>query len=162
MRPSIDGNYISKTCLVTVAIAFVFLGTYVSYLASLESVSFQKKSPSGMFIAKVLERGRGLDRQFAIAILDRRTGQQENVFQSPDEGRPAGTERLYWSPDERYLLLTSKHVFVNDSERLPSGRYLYMIYDRKNRSIKCNSSQLLAEQFGIVDLLGIGFQIDKL
>jgi hypothetical protein len=122
-----------------------------------------KHSPDGKYLAELVEiisggMGNG-DRHFEVRVccLSTNNSQAETIFMSPDEGAP--TERLLWSDDSRYLLVVGNDVCVGPEAVSDKGERIYLLYDLKEREVRCNSNQLNIpmKSFDFRDLAGINF-----
>ncbi len=70
-----------------------------------------------------------IDRNFRIDLESLIDGTTKTIFHSPDEGRPAGSERLIWSKDGKRLLVVGRHCYVKDDLFLDNGDQLYFLHD---------------------------------
>ena len=117
-----------------------FLLLFRNFGMAQEQITLQSVSPDGSRRVTLRELPVFLDRNFALALVDSRTGQSNQVFRSPDEGLP-GSERIIWSADsERFLLLGTNFSTLSEA-RLPSGEQLYLMYDAVSGTLRCNASQ---------------------
>lgn len=82
-----------------------------------------------------------LDRNFYLRLHHVTGRTNATIFDSPDEGRPVGMERIVWSRDSSRLVLIGRHFFVGDAARLTNGEAIYLLYDIKSGSIRCNATQ---------------------
>ncbi len=106
-----------------------------------EQVSLTSSSPDGAFRVELVEYTGRFDRNFYLRlqrVADRAT---TNIFDSPDEGRPVGTERIIWSRDSSRFLLLGKHFFVEAMAQLTNGEALYLLYDVRSGLLRCNATQ---------------------
>jgi hypothetical protein len=83
----------------------------------------------------------GFDRNFELRLTQVRTGEARTVFQSPDEGRPSGSERIVWSADGSRFLLLGRHFFVTERAKLAGGEQAYLMMDVRSGQQWCNASQ---------------------
>jgi hypothetical protein len=118
--------------------------------AGRRSVTTSRLSPDETTRASMVESNPSwtLDRNFAVRLEDLARGGEVTIFQSPDEGKPPGTERLIWSKDGTKLLLVGRHFFVKEDLFLDNGDQLYFLYDLPSGKAWCNS----AEETGIPPL----------
>lgn len=124
--------------IVAVPACFVFL--FRNFGMAEEKVTLQSLSPDHSYRVTLRELPVFLDRNFALELVDSRTGRSNEVFRSPDEGLP-GSERIIWSEDStRFLLLGTNFVTVSGAT-LPNGEQLYLMYDTVSGIIRCNASQ---------------------
>ncbi len=108
-----------------------------------ERTTTSRLSPDETLRASVVEPAwRGIDRNFRIRIEDRARGTTTTIFRSPDEGDPAGTERLIWSKDGTKLLLVGRHFFVKDDLFLDDGDQAYLLYDVREGRAWLNAHEL--------------------
>ncbi len=152
---------------VAVCVAFLMLGLAVGRIWGWrpwgdERVTAALVSPDGRLAAQLVELPKFLDRNFAVRLLP--VGEQRakarEVFESPDEGRPVGTERFLWSRDGKWLLLVGRYFYVRPGTPVVGGDALYLLYDTVSGSVRCNASQSKLEGFGIADLVGVDFGLD--
>jgi hypothetical protein len=83
------------------------------------------------------------DRNFRLVLesLADATVQPTEIFRSPDEGAPPGTERIIWSADNNYFLLVGKRFYVDPEYRIPAGEVIYFAYHLPSGRRWCNASQ---------------------
>ena len=62
------------------------------------------------------------DRNFNLVVREYPDMNPRIIFQSPDEGRPAGSERFVWSSTGHRVLLLGKHFFV-PAEDIRANKY---------------------------------------
>ena len=140
------------------------LGFYIGYFYAWQTldgrVTTMLFSPDESMRAVLVEKRSFIDRNFEIRLEWWGSGGATSrtiIFSSPDEGRPVGTERFLWSRDSGKLLLVGKHFFTADDARLPTGEYLYFLYDVATGTKRCNASQGgLYPPFTLSDTAGIG------
>lgn len=84
-----------------------------------------------------------LDRNFRVLLQDagQTDGASKVVFESPDEGRPIGTERIVWSKDSSKFLLLGRHFVVHKGCTLSSGEIVYFMMDLPSGKTWCNARQ---------------------
>lgn len=84
-----------------------------------------------------------LDRNFRVLLQDagQADGASKVVFESPDEGRPVGTERIVWSRDSSKFLLIGRHFLVHEECKLSSGEIVYFMMDLRTGKTWCNARQ---------------------
>jgi len=82
-----------------------------------------------------------LDRNFYLRLHHVADKTVVTVFDSPDEGRPVGTERIVWSRDSSQFVLIGRHFFVEDAAHPTNGEAIYLLYDIKSGRIRCNATQ---------------------
>lgn len=85
--------------------------------------------------------------------------ERADLFVSPDEGRPIGSERFLWSRDSAYLLLVGKHFFVATDLPIADGEQAYFLYHVPSKRSWCNSRQATGKNGALTDdqLRGIDF-----
>ena len=108
------------------------------------SVTCALVSPDGRWEARLVEdrlQRISIDRNFEVWLVSPSTGERTVLYDSPDEGRPVGTEQFYWSDDSRYLLLAGKQFFVDEEIELADGRLAYWLYDAESREQWCRAKQ---------------------
>lgn len=87
-----------------------------------------------------------IDRNFKIVLtryrdFDKRPFESQCLFNSPDEGRPVGSERFVWSKDSSYVLLVGRHFFVESDIPVVGGEQAYYLYHVSSQRHWCNSKQ---------------------
>ena len=107
------------------------------------TISASATSPDIQWRAFLVEFDDGrIDRNFEVYLETVRTKERRAIFSSPDEGRPAGTERFIWSKDSRFLLLVGRHFEIADSaDRLSTDETLYLLHDLQTGTTRCNARQ---------------------
>ncbi len=114
-----------------------------------ESLTVMSLSPDDKYRVSLWELNAPLmiDRNFRIKLTEfspspwgRDTTVQ--LFQSPDEGRPIGSERFIWSKDSQYVLLVGRHFFEQQvtGYRIPTGEIAYWLLHVPSRKVCCNST----------------------
>jgi hypothetical protein len=127
-----------------------------------ERVTTALVSPDGGRMALLVELPKFLDRNFAVRLLPfgEHLGKVRVIFESPDEGRPVGTERFLWSRDGRWLLLVGRRFYVRPGTPVVDDETLYLLYDTAGGSVRCNALQTKLEGFGVADLTEMDFGHD--
>ena len=103
-------------------------------------VSLASVAPNGRTRIEIFELSAPLDRDFVLRVCDLQARTTNNVFRSPDEG-DVGTERIIWSRDSSRFLLVGRKFYVTDQSHLTNGEQLYLLYDLKSGSLRCNAQQ---------------------
>jgi hypothetical protein len=118
-------------------------------------------SPDGRYRAKVVEIGGfyKADRNFEVVLTDVRDGSDTIVFTSPDEGRPAGTERFVWNAGGESFALLGRHFFTEDDYRFANGECLYLVYRIPTRDLWCNATQAKSPRLSLWDAGAMGFKL---
>ena len=101
-----------------------------------------------------------IDRNFRVYLekTENPGALSSELFRSPDEGRPIGSERFLWSGDNTRILLLGRHFFVKPEVQLRNGESLYLLYDVPSGRIWCNASQQdRYPHFGEEELSGYNF-----
>ena len=107
-----------------------------------ENVTLVSLSPDDRMRVRIVERNDWLDRIFEVRLEDLSEGSSSTLFQSPDEGRPVGSERIVWSPDSRRFALLGRHFYhLGEGAAQPDGESLYLVYDLDSGKLRCNSRQ---------------------
>jgi len=106
-----------------------------------EQVTLTALSPDERLRVQIVEIPAMIDRNFELRIERLAEQSTQTVFRSPDEGRPAGSERIIWAADGSRFLLVGRHFYTNDAARLPSDEYLYLMYEVATGRIWCNATQ---------------------
>lgn len=89
----------------------------------------------------VLVEQPGFDRNLELRLVQVRTGEARTVFQSPDEGRPPGSERIVWSADSTRFVLLGRHFYVTERGKLAGGEQAYLMMDVRSGQVWCNAAQ---------------------
>ena len=98
----------------------------------------------------------GIDRNFVLRLEDTASGSTREIFSSPDEGRPEGSEWVIWSEDSSRFLLVGRHFFLYDHKpTLANGDVLYLMCDVKTGQVWCNSEQSGLPHFTTADLAAV-------
>lgn len=105
------------------------------------SVTVTSLSPDDKFRVTLVERRLGIDRNFQVRLENLKTGTVGVVFDSPDEGRPVGSERFVWSADSSRFVLLGRHFFQADVNCLSTGEQPYLMIDLSSGKTWCNSHQ---------------------
>ena len=105
-----------------------------------EKVTLQSSSPDSSYCVTLRELPVFLDRNFALELVNGRTGRSNELFRSPDEG-PPGSERIIWSQDSTRFLLLGTNFSTVSGATLPDGQQLYLMYDTLSGTVRCNASQ---------------------
>ncbi|QDU90721.1 hypothetical protein Pla175_41320 [Pirellulimonas nuda] len=113
-------------------------------------------SPDGGTTAVVSQNWSFIDRNLRVTLQRRGEGAERVVFTSPDEGAPdegarGETERLHWSPDGDFLLLTGEHFFVEADAPRDGDAALYWLYAADTGEMWCNSPQTSLPRFSLSD-----------
>src|SRR5690242_16849794 len=87
-----------STLGIVVGVPACFLVSFRNFGVAQEKITLQSLSPDGSHRVTLRELPAFLDRNFALELVDPRTGHSNQVFRSPDEGLP-GSERIIWSED---------------------------------------------------------------
>lgn len=83
----------------------------------------------------------GIDNNYRITVTDVATDQEEWLFRTPDEGRPADSLRAVWSGDSKKVLVVGRNVYVDPEVTLANGDIVYLEFDVETQSVTCNASQ---------------------
>lgn len=147
----------------TLGVAVLVSLTIIKSLTGRVPARLEVASPDNAIVAVLEERsGQQLDRNFRVGIRRRDEKDYRWLLNSPDEGRPPGSERFLWSADGRYVALIGEHFYVMEGSATASGVQLYLVYDCQNNRLWCNASQLQAERFPIDALPDIGIRLERL
>ena len=108
-----------------------------------KQMTARAESPSGAYFVFLEDRFIGMDRNFKVYLKDNISKKQQLIFASPDEGRPIGTERFYWTADSGCFLLVGKEFFIEEEDKipLPTGEIAYLLYDISTNECWCAASQ---------------------
>jgi hypothetical protein len=129
-----------STLGIVVGVPPCFLVSFRNFGMAQEKITLQSLSPDGSHRVTLRELPAFLDRNFALELVDPRTGQSNQVFRSPDEGQP-GSERIIWSEDSTRFLLLGTNFSTLSQASLPSGEQIYVMYDTVAGTLRCNASQ---------------------
>jgi len=129
--------------LAFVAVVMLPAGRYLFW--GRERITLASVSPDGSALVRLVELPSFIDRNFELRLVTIKEGTEQGaattVFRSPDEGRPAGSERIVWSKDSSVFLLLGRHFYVTDEAKLPNGEMLYLFYDLRSGKTLCNATQ---------------------
>jgi hypothetical protein len=106
-------------------------------------ISFQEKSPNGCYSVQVRELENYPDRNFQLILINHTNNEKNVIYTSPDEGNK-GSERIYWSTNNDYILLTGRQFFMDPKMNHATnkmGEQLYLLYSIASKELRCNSSQ---------------------
>jgi len=106
-----------------------------------QNVSLSSSSPDGRLRVDVVEQDHWLDRNFQLRLRRVAEKSSRTIFESPDEGRPIGTERIIWSRDSSRFVLVGRHFFVPETAKLTNGEAIYLLFDVASGKLRCNSQQ---------------------
>ena len=101
-------------------------------------------SPDDSIRARLVETSPtwALDRNFEVRLEYVKEHKTRIVFDSPDEGRPVGSERFIWSKDGTTLLLVGRHFYAAQTGPvLETGEQAYFLYHVPSRQGWCASAQ---------------------
>lgn len=115
-------------------------------------VTLTSLSPDDTLRVALIELPR-FDRNFQLRLQDTRTGKTRTVFESPDEGRPIGSERIVWSTDSSRFIVLGRRFRVRPSGILSYGEQAYLMMDVRSGQLWCNATQKTAHPgFGVAEL----------
>jgi hypothetical protein len=127
-----------------------------------ENISLSSSSPDGAYRVEMVEYVGRLDRNFYLRLHRMADKSVSTLFESPDEGRPVGIERIVWSRDSWQFVLLGCHFFVTDTAQLTNGEAAYLLYDVKSGKLRCNAvQQSQYPKFSREDLKGIDWNGDE-
>ncbi len=106
-----------------------------------EKITLTSHSPDGACRVEWVEYQGRLDRNFYLRLSRAGGGGPTTIFNSPDEGKPIGTERIVWSRDSSRFVLLGRHFFVGEHARRTNGEVLYLLYDLRSGNLRCNAKQ---------------------
>ncbi len=129
--------------LLVVGLAFIAGFGLSSCAKTGREVTTTSLSPDERLRVRLIETSLSwaIDRNFVIELEDVKARTQTIVFQSPDEGRPIGTERFVWSQDGTYCLLLGRHFYVKDEAKLSNGELAYWLLNTSTGEIRLNADQ---------------------
>ncbi len=121
-------------------------------------VTTSSVSPDGRYRVSLIETSPDLsvDRNFALTLTDLKTGAVSRIFESPDEGRPPGTERFVWSAGGDAFALFGRHFVADKEFVLASGECFYLLYHVPTAKLWCNASQSHENRMPISELVNHG------
>jgi hypothetical protein len=144
------------TCI-GVAVLGVLLGWFTANAFRRETTTSLLSPDEGLRAVLVESSPRFIDRNFRVYLESTDSHTLREIFRSPDEGMPIGSERFLWSRDGKRLLLLGRHFFVEKGAQLPNGELLYLMYDIPSGRIWCNAKQSGRGRFGSDELAGCDF-----
>ena len=104
-------------------------------------VTMSSLSPNDQWRVILAERRLDIDRNFVIQLEEVKSGRVRTVFNSPDEGRPVGSERIIWSVDSRRFLVLGRHFYGSNAARFSTGEQPYLLMDLPTGKAWCNAGQ---------------------
>ena len=143
-----------KALFVVVLVAAAAAGGYALRGSAIfiRPVTLTSLSPDDALRVALIELPR-FDRNFELRLQDVRTGTTRTVCESPDEGRPVGSERIVWSTDSSRFLLLGRRFRVRPPGILSHGEQAYLMMDVRSGQLWCNATQQSAHPgFGIAEL----------
>lgn len=147
------GIVIASCLLMVIMLRFLILRTKSGEV-------LRKRSPDGNRTVVVEELNNQLvDHNLIISIQDEGTGNKKTIFKTPDEGKPSGTEKIFWSDDGDFLLLVGKNFFVVDEAMVNDETALYLMYRVSTGEVWCNSSQTRSIRFVLDDVIKAGIKV---
>jgi len=130
-------------------LALLAAGTLLSYWgftlanfgATKAEITLRSLSPDDSRRVTLRELKVFLDRNFVLELEDLKANSHSTIFRSPDEGFPAGSERIIWSTNsDRFLLLGRKFMVFEDAV-MTNGEQLYLLYEIGTGTLRCNAVQ---------------------
>jgi hypothetical protein len=119
-----------------------FAGMMICWLKSAETVTTTRLSPDETLRVRLIETSPSAnDRTFMLQLESLVEGTKTQIYKSPDEGRPEGTERLIWSKDGKWFLLVGRHFFVKEDLFLDNGDQIYFLCHVPSKKAWVNSDQ---------------------
>jgi hypothetical protein len=103
-------------------------------------VSLTSISPDSLYKVELVELD-NFDRNFSVRLTHVNSNVATNIFDSPDEGRPIGTERIVWSQDSSQFLLLGRHFYVVGNAKPDKREAAYLTYEIKTGRLRCNARQ---------------------
>jgi len=113
--------------------------------------SLISQSEDKAYRVTIVEHLGRMDRNFAIWVERMRDGYTTNIFESPDEGRPIGTERIIWNREHTQFVLVGREFFVENGPRIQIETP-YLLYDLPSGKLWCNAAQRSAPRFTLDNL----------
>lgn len=149
-----------------VLLAFAIGFGLSSCLMSQGQTTVTSLSPDERFRVRLIERSVSfaIDRNFVVELEDLETGTRKIVFDSPDEGRPIGSERFVWSQDATYCLLLGRHFYAEAEGQLSNGEIAYLLLNTTTGEVRTTASQRTSsdKSFQMADLLPIDWHEERL
>ena len=96
-------------------------------------------SPDGDYQIIVRERGRFIDRNFRVVLVDRKTGVERVIFDSFDQSPTITRERFVWTHDSSKVALTGDRYYATPEASLANGEIVFLMYDVKSDKLWCNA-----------------------
>jgi hypothetical protein len=140
-RPSTAAPILAVLSIVLIAVMATAFAA--SFYHRYETVTLLSLSPDDRWRVHLIERGQpiNIDRNFLLRLEQLSDGSIVELFRSPDEGRPIGSERILWSRDSKQFVLVGRHFYVHEGAQLPTGEALYLMYDIPSERLACNAEQ---------------------
>lgn len=108
-----------------------------------ERLTLISVSPDDSTRALLVEPRSFIDRNFEVRIQEE--GKSPiTIYRSPDEDKPAGSERIIWSRDGSQFMLVGRHFISRrfDDFKLKNGEILYLMYNTKTKQMYCHWQNL--------------------
>lgn len=131
----------SRSVIITVGVLTLGILIGIAGARFGEKVTLASLSPDEMSRVQIIELPRFIDRNIAVRVEEMATGNETTIFTSPDEGRPAGSERIVWAADSSRFVLLGRHFYALPEARLPGGESLYLLYDLRSGKLWSNAAQ---------------------
>jgi hypothetical protein len=123
------------------------------FAAWFHQVALVSLSPDDKWQVRLIDHNPWFDRNFQLELVDLSDDSVATIFDSPDEDRPIGSERIVWSPDSSRFVLIGRHFAdCPETARLPTGEIAYLLYDLKSRALRCNSRSQTLPPFKVEEL----------
>lgn len=143
-------------------VGFILLFLYAYWKARVPDRVSQAPDCKHEIVLREVSPAWYIDRNFILVVRDLDNGQREKeIFRSPDEGRPIGTERFYWSTDSAHVLLSGKHFIAVGSTdmKLEDDADPYLLYRVADGKLwfageRLSSDSLSREQLQEIDFGG--------
>ena len=131
----------SNLALTSGLIGFL-LGWFVFELIPNRAIIY-RLSPDENLRVKIIEIQQDFDRLIELR-LERINDPQKTktIYISGNENYAAGSEHIIWSSDSSRFILVGRHFNVRVSGNnvfLPTGEYIYLMYERKSGKLSCNT-----------------------
>lgn len=147
-------------------IEYMRLGVFLTVLMlgcgktdQFENISLVSESRDKKYRVWLYEHPNRMDRNFDVWVEQIADGSRTNIFKSPDEGRPVGTERIIWSENNDEFVLVGKEFFLANPSEIGLERP-YLWYSFKTQKLYCNASQTELPHFSEDDLTWSGYEND--
>jgi hypothetical protein len=129
-----------------------------------ERVTTSSLSPNDKVRVLLVEPQNFIDRNFEIRIQSEESRDSVTIFRSPDEGKPAGSERIIWNHNGSRFALLGRHFInknISESFKTKKGETFYLVYDLSLKKLYYHFPDILVgytcSQISIENMKEFGF-----